>query len=248
MTLQTAMIPQALQYYATAPYDCSYLSGRVARSQVAAPVGAIQGTAYTALIKEGFRRSGSFIYRPQCDSCQACQSVRLPVQQFSPNRSQRRAWKQHQDLLVKINKPFFSAEHYALYNRYQSAKHTGGGMDHDDASQYVEFLVKSHVDTMMIEFRKPGAAGSPGSLQMVSIVDQLDEGLSAVYTFYEPAPGNNLGTYNVLWQIQHAKTLGLSHLYLGYWIEQSPKMAYKARFKPVEVLQNGCWKALTAAN
>lgn len=238
------MIPQALQYYATAPYDCSYLQGQVARSQVAAPVGAIRGAAYTALIKEGFRRSGSFIYRPQCDNCQACQSVRLPVQRFIPNRSQRRAWRQHQDLTVKITKPFFSAEHYALYNRYQSAKHTGGGMDHDDASQYVEFLVKSNVDTMMVEFRESTSAGKLGSLQMVSIVDQLDEGLSAVYTFYEPAPENNLGTYNVLWQIQHAKTLGLTHLYLGYWIEQSPKMAYKARFKPVEVLQHGQWSPL----
>ena len=171
--------------------------------------------------------------------------MRLPVAAFVPNRSQRRAWRQHQDLIVNITKPFFSAEHYGLYNRYQSAKHTGGGMDHDDASQYVEFLVKSQVETMMIEFRSPTTSGGPGQLQMVSIVDKLDEGLSAVYTFYDPAEGNNLGTYNVLWQIQHAMALKLRYLYLGYWIEQSPKMAYKARFKPVEVLQGGHWHALS---
>lgn len=240
------MIPETLQYYATAPYDCSYLFGHVARSQVAAPVGAIRGPAYTALIKEGFRRSGSFIYRPQCDRCQACQSIRLLVQSFVPNRSQKRAWRQHQGLAVKVSKPFFSAEHYALYSRYQAAKHAGGGMDHDDATQYVEFLVKSNVDTMMVEFRQPKASGEPGTLKMVSIIDQLEDGLSAVYTFYEPGPENNLGTYNVLWQINHARSLGLGHLYLGYWIEQAPKMAYKARFKPAEVLHQGRWQPMSA--
>jgi arginyl-tRNA--protein-N-Asp/Glu arginylyltransferase len=238
------MIPEALQYYATAPYDCSYIEGQIARSQVAAPAGAIQNDAYTALIHQGFRRSGAFIYRPQCDRCQACQSIRLPVLRLLPNRSQVRAKRQHGHMQVKVSKPYFSAEHYALYARYQSAKHTGGGMDHDDASQYVEFLVKSNVDTMLIEFREPAPDNGLGVLKMVSIVDKLQDGLSAVYTFYDPTPGQSLGTYNVMWQVEHARSLGLAHLYLGYWIENLPKMSYKARFRPAEILHKGQWQAL----
>lgn len=246
MTLQLAMIPEALQYYATAPYDCSYIDGQIARSQVAVSGGTIQNAAYTSLIHQGFRRSGAFIYRPQCDHCQACQSIRLPVIRVVPNRSQMRALKQHQHMQVKLSKPYFSAEHYALYARYQSAKHTGGGMDQDDASQYVEFLVKSSVDTMLVEFREPSTGTGAGVLKMVSIVDKLQDGLSAVYTFYDPTPGQSLGTYNVMWQIEHTRSLGLTHLYLGYWIANLPKMAYKARFRPAEILHQGQWRAFSS--
>lgn len=243
MTHQRALVPETLQFYATAPYDCSYLTGQMARSQVAAPAEAVNHASYSVLVRQGFRRSGAFIYRPMCDHCHACQSIRVPVAQFKPNRSQVRAAREHGGMQVRWSEPFFSAEHYALYSRYQSAKHTGGGMDQDDVSQYMDFLVKSHVDTLMVEFREPAPGHTPGALKMVSIIDQLQDGLSAVYTFYDPAPKLSLGTYNVLWQIKHAQALGLPYLYLGYWIEDAPKMAYKARFRPSEILQNGVWQA-----
>jgi arginyl-tRNA--protein-N-Asp/Glu arginylyltransferase len=241
MSLQHSLNPQTLQYYATAPYDCSYLPGQMARSQVAAPADIINGATYSMLVQQGFRRSGGFVYRPMCDRCQACHSIRLPVAEFVPTRSQKRAAAQHRTLQVRWSRPFFSAEHFGLYTRYQAAKHAGGGMDQDDAGQYADFLVKSHVNTLMVEFREVSPEHTSGVLKMVSIIDQLQDGLSAVYTFYDPTPGQSLGTYNVLWQVAHAKALGLPYLYLGYWIEDSPKMAYKARFKPAEVLSQGRW-------
>ena len=233
-----------IQYYSTAQYPCSYLDGRLARSQVAAPSEAIDAANYDVLIRHGFRRSGSFVYRPQCDSCQACVSIRLPVADFQPNRSQKRAWTQHAELSCTVMAPTFSSEHYALYQRYQRSRHAGGGMDIDDETQYTDFLVRSNVQSWMVEFREPSAAQAAGELRMVSIIDQLKDGLSAVYTFYAPEPGQNLGTFNVLWQIQQVRQRGLKHLYLGYWIKDCQKMAYKAQFKPYELMLNGTWRTL----
>ena len=233
---------QALQYYATAAYPCSYLEGRIARSQVAAPSEAIDMHRYTKLVQHGFRRSGHFIYRPYCDYCQACTSLRLPVSDFQPNRSQRRAWLQHQLLKPSIVKPTFSAEHYALYKLYQNARHAGGGMDIDDVEQYIEFLVATHVQSFMVEFRLALPADhAKNELKMVSIIDRLHDGLSAVYTFYKPELRQNYGTFNVLWQIQQTQSLGLNYLYLGYWIGACSKMSYKTRFKPFELFVDGKW-------
>lgn len=243
MTLATPLAQDPLQYYATAAYPCSYLKDRIARSQVVAPADAIDVHAYSDLVALGFRRSGSFIYRPHCDHCQSCTSLRLPVAQFVPNRSQRRAWAQHANLQVKLMVPRFDEEHYTLYTHYQKVRHTGGGMDHDDVAQYHDFLVKSHVRSLMAEFREPLSDDGPGALKMVSIVDQLDHGLSAVYTFFAPQDKQSFGTFNVLWQIRLAQQLGLRHLYLGYWIEQCQKMSYKARFQPHERFIRGHWVA-----
>lgn len=241
MTLASPLAQEPLQYYATAAYPCSYLPDRVARSQVVAPADAIDVQAYSELVALGFRRSGAFIYRPHCDHCQACTSVRLPVARFEPSRSQRRAWSQHADLQVKIMPPTFIEEHYALYKLYQRVRHTGGGMDQDDVAQYHDFLVKTHVRSLLAEFRQPHPDGGPGELKMVSIVDQLDRGLSAVYTFFAPQPKQSFGTFNVLWQIRLAQQLGLEYLYLGYWIEQCQKMSYKTRFRPYEQFIKGHW-------
>jgi len=228
-----------LQFYATSPYPCSYLPGREARSQVATPTHLIDTEVYGALVRRGFRRSGAFTYRPRCDDCGACIPVRLPVAELRRNRAQRRALKSHSGLLAREMPLAFREDHYALYARYQNARHAGGGMDEDSHEQYAHFLLQSRVDTRLIEFSLGGA------VCMVSIVDVLEDGLSSVYTFFDPdVPGASFGTYNILWQAGQCRALELPYLYLGYWIADSRKMAYKSRFRPIEGLIDGHWQTL----
>ncbi len=229
----------ALQFYLTAPYSCSYLPEQVARSQVATPGFLITTPVYSELVQRGFRRSGTFTYRPRCDACHACVPVRIDVAAFAPDRAQRRALKRHDDLAATLHPLEDSDEYFSLYQRYQAARHGDGDMNSDSREQYRNFLLQSHVDSLLVEFREEGA------LRMASLIDILRDGLSSVYTFYDPdVAGASYGTYNILWQVELCRKLKLPYLYLGYWIEKSRKMAYKSNFKPLQGLVQGIWQPL----
>lgn len=253
----------ALHFYLTAPYPCSYLPDLQARSQVATPAFLINSALYSQLVRHGFRRSSTYIYRPRCDTCNACVQLRVLAGQFKPDRSQRRAWKQHAALEATLHPLQDNPEYYALYQRYQRARHPDGGMDNDDRDAYQTFLLQSHVDTLLVEFRDPfdpaqdrpfdkaqdrpfdSAQDRQGILRMISVIDLLSDGLSSVYTFYDPdKPQARYGVYNVLWQIELCRKLDLDYVYLGYWIKNSRKMSYKTQYQPAEGLQNGSWTKL----
>ena len=239
MSLLNDIPLSALHFYLTAPYPCSYLPDLQARSRVATPAFLINAPVYSELVQHGFRRSGTYTYRPQCDDCRACVPLRVPVRQFAANRSQRRAWAQHTHLETSLHRLQDSREYYDLYQRYQCARHPDGGMDNDDRESYQNFLMQSHVDSLLVEF------GEQVVLRMVSVIDLLGDGLSSVYTFYEPdLPRARFGVYNVLWQIELCRKLDLDFVYLGYWIKHSRKMAYKIEYRPAQGLIDGVWQAL----
>lgn len=242
MSLPSDTPLQKLQFYVTTGYTCGYLPNKMAQSLIAAPQHLVDAKVYSGLIQQGFRRSGKFSYRPHCENCQECIPVRIILDQFSPNRSQKRAFKQHNNLTTAILPVGFHEEHYALYVSYQRARHSEEKIQDEtapqenDVEQYQSFLCQSNVESVMVEFRENE------QLKMVSVIDIVRDGISAVYTFYETKDtATSYGTYNVLWQTLWAKELGLPYLYLGYWIRDSKKMAYKQNYQPLEKLIDGEW-------
>lgn len=232
-------IHKHIQLYLTASYPCSYLEDQTARSQVASPSHDVDADVYSQLIRVGFRRSGLFTYRPCCDACQACVPLRIVTEEFKPTRSQRRTHSTHQVLQVQVLRPVFKPAHYALFIRYQSARHPDGGMNQDSVEQYAQFLLKSQVESYLVEFSDP----LTDAVKAVMLIDVVEDGVSAVYTFYEPEePQQSYGTYAVLWAIEFVKQQKLPYLYLGYWIKDSQKMNYKNRFHPCEVYINDKWQ------
>ena len=231
----------SLRFYRTDAVSCSYLMGRQSASLVAVPPEQVTSSVYGDLVRHGFRRSGHLAYRPACSHCQTCIPIRVPVQQFEPDRSQRRCMNQHGNLQGHELPLLYTEEHFRLYQRYQARRHPGGGMDADRAEQYVQSLLQSYVDSRIIEFRENN------ELRMVSVIDVLDDGLSSVYTFFDPdIQGAGLGTYSILWQISQCLANELPYLYMGYWIRDCRKMSYKARFKPVEGFIEGKWQEFDA--
>jgi len=240
--------------YLSMPHACSYLPDHTSTIVFVDPRHALDDSLYSHYVRQGFRRSGDLIYRPYCRSCAACVPVRIPVEHFKPSRGQRRVWKKNADVRVSTKPPGFDPEHFSLYCRYQTNRHPGSTMDDPDPAKYIGFLQSRQVETVFVELRAssaPALAASAngtadhGTLLGVAVVDVLTDGLSAVYTFFDPdAHARGLGVYAILWQIAEAQRRGLPWIYLGYWIAESPKMAYKTNFRPLEALQGGRWQTL----
>lgn len=227
---------ESLSLYITPEHPCGYLPDRLARTVFVDPELAMDSRLYSLLAVHGFRRNGPNVYKPHCEHCQACVPLRVVVQEFEPTRGQQRVWKRNQDLAIRILPAESRPEHYALYKRYLASRHAGGGMDGSGEEEYAHFLTCPWGRSRMVEMR------TGETLVAVAVMDELDEALSAVYTFYEPQlTRRSLGTYAVLWQIAEARRRGLKWLYLGYWIAASRKMAYKDRFRPHETLGPGGW-------
>lgn len=225
-----------LKFFATPKHACSYLPARQATTLFVDPAARIDNTLYSALSSLGFRRSGRHIYRPHCEHCSACIPIRIPVDRFHPRRSQRRIERRNADLEVRVAEPSLSAENYALYARYIGARHQDGDMYPPSPEQFRSFLLCDWSDTRFVEFRRAD------TLLAVAVMDRVQDGLSAIYTFFDPdQPQRSLGTQAVLWQIAEAQRLGLPYLYLGYWIKQCQKMEYKSSFRPLEIFFGDRW-------
>ncbi|TWH06002.1 MULTISPECIES: arginyltransferase [Pseudoxanthomonas] len=234
-----------LRLYQTGSHPCGYWPEREARDLVLDPRDPRLGLVYPQALEWGFRRSGDIVYRPSCAACRACVAVRIPVQRFQPDRSQRRCLRRNADISARIVPARRTDEHFDLYHRYLLARHRDGGMDDHGTAEFDQFLVGAWSDTRFLELREPPAPGSsgPGRLLAVAVTDRAPHGLSAVYTFYEPEEAaRGLGTLAILRQLEWARREGLAHLYLGYWIDGHAKMDYKRRFRPLEAFDGRGWR------
>ncbi|MDC9727826.1 MAG: arginyltransferase [Methyloprofundus sp.] len=218
-------------------HPCSYLDKRNAQFAYVHPDFELNTDIYSALIEQGFRRSGNYTYQPQCASCTACISTKLSVQDFKPSRQQRRVLKKNKDIQVNIKPAIFDEQHFSLYQHYLSSRHADGVMENSTKEDYMAFFGSHWCSSYFVEFL------IEEELAGVAVIDHLSTGLSAVYTFFDPKfSSRSLGVYAVLWQIEHAKSLQLDNLYLGYWVEGCQKMAYKTNYQPLQGLIEQQWQ------
>jgi leucyl-tRNA---protein transferase len=233
------MRSETVRLFQTLDHRCGYFPDRLARNLVIDPLAPNLAGVYDHALSRGFRRAGGHVYRPHCRGCQACVPCRVDVNLFRPNRSQRRVLQRAADITLRWRVARFEDEHFALYERYIAARHPGGGMDEPQPEDFRRFLLSPWSRTRYLELREGDR------LLATAVSDIGPQGLSAVYTFFEPdLPQRSLGTLAVLKQIELCRQRKLPHLYLGYWIEHHPKMHYKAGFQPLEILHGGQWQPL----
>jgi arginine-tRNA-protein transferase len=241
----TREVRDAPQFYLTAPSPCPYLPGQQERKIFTHLVGKRAASLNDLLTQTGFRRSQTIAYRPACECCRACVSVRVLVNDFRPNDSQRRARRVNADLVGTFVQPKPTNEHFALFRAYLNARHPEGGMADMSSLDFAMMVEDTHIDTQLVEYRTrktPVSEEAAGSLYAVCLTDRLADGLSLVYSFYTPHhPRRSLGAYVILDHIEKARSLGLPHVYLGYWVEGSKKMGYKAAYLPQERLGMHGW-------
>lgn len=233
------MRSDVVRLFQTLPHPCGYFGDRTAQNLVIDPSAPELPRIYDLAVQRGYRRAGGHIYHPQCHACRACVACRIPVARFRPDRAQRRCLARNADIEVRIAPAAYSDEYFELYQRYLCSRHRGGGMDDAHPEDFARFLYTAWSPTRFIEFRRGGV------LAGVAATDFCSTGLSAVYTFFDPAMrARSLGTFAILSQVEIARRRGLPHVYLGFWIDGHPKMDYKARFRPLEVLRDGGWRKL----
>ncbi|GLQ06444.1 arginyltransferase [Sneathiella chinensis] len=227
-------------FFSTPPAPCPYLTGRLERKIVTLLAGEEPDHLHNALSLAGFRRSQDLAYRPACEGCNACIPIRVKAKDFTLNKSFKRIWSRNRDLKVTEKPPLATDEHYALFHRYLTHRHSDGGMVDMDYSDYQAMVEDSPVRSQLVEFRR-----ADGTLYGVCLTDLMDDGLSLVYSYFDPdEEKRSPGTFLILWHILQAKYLAMPNVYLGYWIAQSPKMSYKERYQPAEILTKEGWQPL----
>ena len=228
-----------LKVYTTYPHTCSYLQDQEATTLFVDPRQPVDQKLYSKLSVLGFRRSGNHIYRPHCAQCNACIPARIPVDAFEPRRGQKRVWRRNQDLRVVCTGDINDDDAFDLYERYITLRHSDGDMYPPDREQFQAFLNSVWDCTQYVRFYEGGR------LIAVAVVDELEDGYSAIYTFYDPlADKRSLGAYAILWEIEKVRALGLQYLYLGYWIRECQKMSYKSDYRPLQIYTNSRWTTL----
>jgi arginine-tRNA-protein transferase len=237
-------LPIAPQFYVTAPQACPYLDGRMERKLFTALQGEHAQKLNDTLSKQGFRRSQNVLYRPSCAECSACLSARIRVKDFQPSRTQRRILRRNADLRRNATSPWATEDQYTLFRRYLDDRHADGGMADMDIFEFAAMIEETPIRSRVIEYSRPPAAGERGRpLAAVSLTDVFDDGLSMVYSFYDPGlTAQSLGTFLILDHVQIAREAGLPYVYLGYWVPGSRKMGYKAGFDALEIYKHGEWQ------
>ena len=239
-------LPQSHQFYVTAPQPCPYLAGKVERKLFTALQGEGARHLNDVLSHQGFRRSQNVLYRPSCAGCSACLSARIVVADFAPSRNQRRVLRRNAALERVSRSPWATEAQYHLFRRYLDARHATGGMADMDMSEFAAMIEESPVRSRVIEYYRPRPGGGQRQLAAVCLTDILSDGVSMVYSFFDPdLAGDSLGSYVILDHVALAADSGLPHVYLGYWVPGSAKMDYKARYQPLQIFAEGRWTTLT---